>query len=38
MKCEKEELAPLYDKLLIFKEKGVGGIDSIDICYGLENN
>ena len=34
----KEALAPLYDKLLVFKEKGVYGITSIDICYGLENN
>ena len=34
----KEALAPLYDELLVFKEKGVFGIDSIDICYGLENN
>lgn len=34
----KEALAPLYDELLVFKEKGVDGIDSIDICYGLENN
>ena len=34
----KEALAPLYDELLVFKEKGVGGIDSIDICYVLENN
>ena len=29
----KEALTPLYDELLVFKEKGVGGIDSIDICY-----
>lgn len=34
----KEALAPLYDELLVFKEKGIGDIDSIDICYGLENN
>lgn len=34
----KEALAPLYDELLVFKEKGVCGIDSIDICYELENN
>lgn len=34
----KEALAPLYDELLVFKEKGVFGIDSIDICYRLENN
>ncbi len=34
----KEALAPLYDELLVFKEKGVDGIDSINICYGLENN
>lgn len=34
----KEALAPLYDELLVFKEEGVGGIDSINICYGLENN
>lgn len=34
----KEALAPLYDELLVFKEKCVCGIDYIDICYELENN
>ena len=34
----KEALAPLYDELLVFKEKGFYGIDSIYIYYGLENN
>ena len=34
----REALAPLYDELLVFKEKGVDGIDSIYIYYGLENN
>lgn len=37
-KMLKEALAPLYDELLVFKEKGVFSIDSIDICYRLENN
>ena len=31
-------LASLYNELLVFKEKGVFGIDSINICYRLENN
>ena len=34
----REALAPLYDALLVFKEKGFYGIDSIYICYGLENS
>ena len=34
----REALAPLYDELLVFKEKGVDGIDYIYIYYGLENN
>ena len=34
----REALAPLYDVLLVFKEKGFYGIDSIYIYYGLENN
>ena len=34
----KEALAPLSDELLVFKEKGVDGINSICIYYGFENN
>ena len=34
----KEALAPLSDELLVFEEKGVDGINSICIYYGLETN